>query len=125
MASNTAIEPGADVPARAAAAALSCATIQHWLLRKVAELLAVEPAKLDVREPFTNYGLSSMTGVILSGDVEHWLGLKLSPTLAWEYPTIEGLARYLAAELKLPAGPDEADADAHAAGAGAQRPMAG
>ncbi|HEX8180747.1 MAG TPA: acyl carrier protein [Pyrinomonadaceae bacterium] len=88
-----------------AQAELSYTAIREWLVVKVAELLAVEPAKLDVHEPFANYGLSSMTGVILSGDIEHWLGLRLSPTLAWEYPTIDSLTRYLTAELKLPADP--------------------
>jgi acyl carrier protein len=86
----------ADAPAPA-----SVADIRRWLSAKVAELLSVEPAKLDTAESFTNYGLSSISGVMLSGDIEHWLALKLSPTLAWEYPSVELLTCYLASELNL------------------------
>jgi hypothetical protein len=44
--------------------------------------------------------LDSMVGVSLAGDLEDWLGLALSPTLLWDYPTVETLTRYLAEEIK-------------------------
>jgi len=34
----------------------------------------------------------------LSGDLEAWLGRELSPSLIYDYPTIESLARHLAEE---------------------------
>ena len=63
------------------------------------KLLTVAPEGLDAKEPLSNYGLSSMTGMMLSGDIEEWLGLKLDPAVAWEYPTIETLAHYLSKEV--------------------------
>jgi len=75
--------------------------IEDWLVRQVAELLGTSQAEIDVREPLANYGLSSMAAVSLSGDLEDWLGKPLSPTLAWDYPTIELLSKHLAGE---PAG---------------------
>ncbi|GAC1343814.1 MAG: type I polyketide synthase [Ktedonobacteraceae bacterium] len=72
--------------------------IQAWLVFQLSEVLEVEPQNIDIREPFTNYGLTSRDAVSLSGDLEDWLGRELSPTLAYEYPTIESLARHLAGE---------------------------
>jgi acyl carrier protein len=36
----------------------------------------------------------------LSGELSDLLGLKLSPTLVWDFPAISDLAQYLAAEKK-------------------------
>src|ERR1700694_4295191 len=72
--------------------------IQDWLLAQLSSVLDVEPQDIDIREPFTSYGLTSVDAVGLSGDLEEWLGLSLSPTLAYDYPTIETLARHLAGE---------------------------
>src|SRR6266571_5685427 len=72
--------------------------IQDWLVTQLSRVLEVEPQDIDIHEPFTNYGLTSVDAVGLSGDLEEWLGLSLSPTLAYDYPTIETLARHLAGE---------------------------
>ena len=39
-----------------------------------------------------------MQAVGLAGELEDWLGRPLSPTLVYEHPTIEALARHLAGE---------------------------
>ncbi|HEU5382932.1 MAG TPA: SDR family NAD(P)-dependent oxidoreductase [Ktedonobacteraceae bacterium] len=72
--------------------------IQNWLLEKLAAVLGVEQATLYVDEPFKNYGLASIDMVGLSGELEDWLGRALSPTIAYDYPSIALLARYLAGE---------------------------
>ncbi len=72
--------------------------IQNWLVAQLSRVLQVEPQDIDIQEPFTSYGLTSVDAVGLSGDLEEWLGLSLSPTLAYDYPTIETLARHLAGE---------------------------
>lgn len=79
---------------------LSVDAIKNWLISEIGELLSVDARDLSVYEPLGNYGLSSMTGVILSGNIEEWLGIKLDPAVAWDYPTIELLASYLAEEVK-------------------------
>jgi phthiocerol/phenolphthiocerol synthesis type-I polyketide synthase C len=76
-------------------------SIQDWLVAQLSRLLEVEPQDLDIREPFTNYGLRSVDAVGLSGDLEDWLDRRLSPTLAYDYPTIESLARHLAGESEV------------------------
>ncbi|HEY0546548.1 MAG TPA: acyl carrier protein [Pyrinomonadaceae bacterium] len=75
-------------------------TIQDWLIAKVADSVPDAPEDIDVREPLASYGLSSLAAVSLTADLEDWLNLRLPPTLAWDYPTIESLARYLEAEVQ-------------------------
>lgn len=72
--------------------------IQEWIVAQVARALDLEVEAVDVQVPFAEYGLDSRTAVGLSGELEDWLGLELSPTLVWDYPTIESMARFLAAE---------------------------
>ncbi len=79
----------------------STKAIQDWLVTQLSRLLEVEPQDLDIREPFTNYGLRSVDAVGLSGDLEDWLDRRLSPTLAYDYPTIESLARHLAGKSEV------------------------
>jgi acyl carrier protein len=74
----------------------SAKAIQEWLIIKIGELLGVEREEIVVSEPFASYGMSSMAAVGMAGDLEDWLGLRLSPTLAWDYPTVEALSRHLA-----------------------------
>jgi acyl transferase domain-containing protein/acyl carrier protein len=76
--------------------------IRAWLISKLSERLEVEPQEIDIREPFSSYGLGSTEAVSLAGVLAGWLGRKLSPALVYEYPTIEALARYLAESPELP-----------------------
>src|SRR5713226_10126331 len=70
--------------------------ISGWMVARLSELLGIAPHEIDVREPFASYGLGSTEVVSLSGELAEWLGRQLSPALAYEYPTIETLARHLA-----------------------------
>ncbi|MBE0684226.1 MAG: amino acid adenylation domain-containing protein [Anaerolineales bacterium] len=70
--------------------------IQAWLVARIASMLELDAASIDPRQPFTYYGLGSVQAVSLTGDLEDFLGRKLAPTLAWDYPTIELLANHLA-----------------------------
>lgn len=92
--------------------------IQEWLTAQIADLIYVDPSEIDVRETFNNYGLSSREAVLLSGDLEEWLGRRISPTILYEYSTIEALARFLSGEsgpkkeASLPEPPPAASTDA-------------
>ena len=74
----------------------SAKVIQEWLIIKIGELLGVAREEIVVSEPFASYGMSSMAAVSMAGDLEDWLGFRLPPTLAWDYPPVEALARHLA-----------------------------
>lgn len=73
-------------------------TIQTWLVRHIANRLNLSPEEIDPQQPFVFYGLDSVQAVSLSGDLEIFLGRRLSPTLIWDYPSIDLLSEYLASE---------------------------
>ena len=70
--------------------------IQAWLIDKLAQILEVEANQIDVSQDFEEYGLDSAEAINLSGDLEEYLGCRLSPTLLWDYQNIKDLAKYLA-----------------------------
>ncbi|EGO65796.1 type I polyketide synthase [Acetonema longum] len=82
--------------------------IQNWLIGKLAERLKVEQQKIDVREPLYNYGLDSVESVTITGELGEWLGRDVSPTLVWDYPTIEGITRFLTGKPDQPVVGDTA-----------------
>ena len=71
------------------------AEIQAWLVEQISKLLVIDPKQIDTQAAFSSYGLSSRDAIMLSGDLEEWLGRRLSPTLIYEYPTIDNLVSYL------------------------------
>jgi len=73
-------------------------TIQSWLVTQIAERLRVNPHDIDMHAPLAYYGMDSVQAVGLSADLETLLGREVPPTLAYDYPTIDALARYLAGE---------------------------
>jgi acyl transferase domain-containing protein/acyl carrier protein len=72
------------------------ADIQAWLVSQIARQLDLAAGGIDVQQPFFDYGLTSREAVVLSGALSDWLGEPCSPTLAYDYPTIETLAHHLA-----------------------------
>ena len=69
--------------------------IARWLAAHVAGPLGVSASDVDHRVPLSAFGLGSVQAVALAGELESWLGRPVSPTLAYEFPTIEALARHL------------------------------
>lgn len=69
--------------------------IQVWLVNRLARELEISPGEINVKVPFNRYGLDSMAAVHLVSSLEEWMGCELSPTLPYEYPTVEALARHL------------------------------
>src|SRR5207249_3940687 len=78
----------------------SADAIESWIVIRVAAALEVPPAEIDVRTPLSSYGLDSLAAFTLVGDLADWLGGDLPAALLWEYPTIESLARHLAADRR-------------------------
>lgn len=75
----------------------SITEIQEWIVIYIADLLEIDPEEIDTAVPFDRYGLDSSAAVGLTGDLEDWLGIEIDPTLLYDYPTIDSLAKYLAA----------------------------
>jgi polyketide synthase 13 len=69
--------------------------IETWLVQYLAGELKIPAADLARDEPLTNFGLSSRQAVMLTGEVEEWLGKPVDPAIAWEHPTVNALAKAL------------------------------
>ncbi len=74
--------------------------VEDWLTRRIASVLGVGQELIAPDTPFVDLGLSSVQAVELSDDLQLWTGLTLSPTLAYDYPTIEAVADHLADEVR-------------------------
>lgn len=70
--------------------------IEDWLTTRLIQRLGVSATEIDIQQPFSYYGLDSLDAVELIGDLETWLGRTLSPTVFWDYSSIQTLAHYLA-----------------------------
>jgi len=70
--------------------------IRRWLVDELARVLHLPPGTIDPNAPLARYGVDSLKAVSLTGELEDWLGRPISPTAAWDFPTVAGLARFLA-----------------------------
>lgn len=79
-----------------------------WLTAWVARELEMPEAEFDPARSLMDYGLSSVAATMLVGDLEEHCGLELSPTLAWDYPTVNEIAAHAAEQMGAApdAGPD-------------------
>jgi acyl carrier protein len=76
----------------------SAADIQHWMVSYLARHLDTHPDEIDVTAPFEHFALDSATAIEMTGDLEEWLGKRVDPMMAYDYPTIRDMAQYLGGE---------------------------
>lgn len=93
------VQPAAP-PSERADGALDGPTLAAWLTQRIAELIEVDASTIDPGSPFDTYGLASSDAVFLTGDLSDFVGMPLSATLAWDHPTIDELASFIAAVLR-------------------------
>jgi amino acid adenylation domain-containing protein len=58
-------------------------------------------SRIDTRERFNRYGLDSLRASGLLAEIASEMGRVLSPTLLWEYPTVDALAGYLSGRERV------------------------
>jgi acyl carrier protein len=66
--------------------------IGSWLTRE----LRLSSGQIELNKKFVQYGMDSIHATMLVSDLEEYVGRGLSPTLAWDHPTPQDLAAYLA-----------------------------
>ena len=76
----------------------SAAELADWFVSQLSGELGVPATDIDPSRPFAYYGLDSVRAIRLTAALESWLGREVSPTLPYEYPTIDLLSRHLAEE---------------------------
>ncbi len=69
--------------------------VQSWVTQWMVDELNLDPDVIDIDRAFLSYGMDSMRAMMLVGDLESGIGIRLSPTLAWDYPSIRALAQHI------------------------------
>ena len=87
--------PASGEPAPDQAAGYNQPLIRAWLIRHFAMRLGVSANTIDPAAPLSNYGINSAEAAALAAVLQNWLGLPIAETLAFDYPTIEAIARHL------------------------------
>lgn len=70
--------------------------LKTWLKDWIARTTNLPEEEIDEFQPMERLNLSSRDVVVLSGELERLLGVTLEPIVAYQYPTIDALAHYLA-----------------------------
>ncbi len=101
-------------PSHALGAVQSLPDLKAWLVAWVAQTLDLPLTAVDPQRPFAEYGLDSVAAVELTEALQSVIQTPLSPTLAYEYPTIEAVATYLGAQMGMmsPESPSHSPASA-------------
>lgn len=69
--------------------------LRQWLHSWIVEATGLSAEEVTDDQPMESFGLSSRDVVLLSGELENLLGVRLDATIAYEYPTIRALAKRL------------------------------
>ena len=75
-------------------------TLVDWLIDRIAGYLGASPTAIETDTTFGDYGLDSAFTLNLCTDLETELGILVEPTIAWDYPTIDDMAGYLATQTR-------------------------
>jgi phthiocerol/phenolphthiocerol synthesis type-I polyketide synthase A len=114
--------PSSDVPAAHDTSAISPAwsempseqvlrELEAGLRRILARELQMPEAELALDLPFAELGLNSVMAMSVRRDTEQFVGIELSATMLFNYPTVVALAEHLAKKL-LPQTDSDNDIDA-------------
>ncbi|MEZ4644658.1 MAG: SDR family NAD(P)-dependent oxidoreductase [Chloroflexota bacterium] len=74
----------------------------NHLREQVAQVLRMAPGRVPLNKPLKTLGLDSLMTLELRTRLENSLGLTLSATFIWNYPTIEALLPFLAQKMGVP-----------------------
>ncbi|QDT06973.1 Putative fatty-acid--CoA ligase fadD21 [Rubripirellula lacrimiformis] len=75
------------------------AETETWMTKWLVARAGVDPSDVELEKPFADYGLDSMTAVEMSGEIEDWSGVELTPIVAWNYPTVARLSEFIAQQI--------------------------
>ncbi|WP_035798978.1 acyl carrier protein [Crocosphaera chwakensis] len=75
--------------------------IQDWLIDYVSKKVKKDPQIISIKKPLSLYGLDSMAQLSMIEALEKQLTIEIDPTIAYDYPTIEELSKYLEEETKF------------------------
>jgi acyl transferase domain-containing protein/acyl carrier protein len=97
------------------------AMLTAHLQDELAKVMRLGGARIDPSAPLGDLGMDSLMGLEIRNRLEASLGLTLSATLAWTYPTIDALTGHLAQMMDLALEPADAESAPDALEREAQR----
>jgi NAD(P)-dependent dehydrogenase (short-subunit alcohol dehydrogenase family)/acyl carrier protein len=106
---------------RAATPADRATRLEAMVVRQASAILKLSSDRLDPLRPLGAQGLDSLMGLELRTRLQRELGLAISATLTWNYPTARAIARHLADRI----GTDAADPTAQPASAASSTGVSG
>ncbi|PYG84958.1 phosphopantetheine binding protein [Ruminiclostridium sufflavum DSM 19573] len=69
---------------------------RDWLVKRISEIKEIMPlSEIDTTKDISTFGLSSLEAMSLSGEIEERIGSRVSPTILYDYPSIDALSQYL------------------------------
>jgi acyl carrier protein len=72
--------------------------LTDWIAGWISRELKIDRGQITGNQTFVRYGMDSVHAMMMVGDLEERLGRRLSPTLSWDFPTVEAIADYLVRE---------------------------
>jgi acyl transferase domain-containing protein/acyl carrier protein len=75
--------------------------LETYLREQVAQVLRLAPSRIDPNKPLRALGIDSLMTLELRNRLEAGLGLTLSATLVWNYPTVSALIPFLAGKMEI------------------------
>lgn len=96
------LENSPNAPASPVQGAITSAAVETWLRTWISARLGKPVSTIDAELAFADSGLDSVSAVELSSDLSQWVGLEVSPTLVWDFPTLRMAAEYLAGQADSP-----------------------
>lgn len=101
---RTVVPPAPSAPPAAAAPVAPAQTrtrsahdIERFVMTWVGGELKIDPATIDPQRSFFDYGVDSVTTVMLVVALEEWLGREIYPEMVYDFPLIREFATRLAA----------------------------
>jgi acyl-coenzyme A synthetase/AMP-(fatty) acid ligase/acyl carrier protein len=90
--------------------------LEERMRKHVARVLQMHWRHIDPSEPLGSYGLESLKGYQLIAQLEDSLGITIPATTIYNYPSLDGLSRYIAGLLEIEMdNPRNSSAGAHIA----------
>lgn len=76
--------------------------VRDWILAWVERELRIPAKEISTDTSLLNYGMDSVNAIMLVGDLESQMNLRLPSTLVWDHQTIDALAEVVFSDA-LPA----------------------
>ncbi len=88
--------PQETAPAQPVQATVDARAIEQFIVRHIARALKLPESAIDPERSVFDYGVDSVTAVMLAVSLEDWLGTDCNPELVYDVPVIRRFAERLA-----------------------------